>query len=255
MLAIVTGASSGLGKDFCYLLSKNGYDLIIASRSVDKLNEIKADIESKYPSKVEVIQSDLSKDVGSLIQATNSKKVDLLINNAGFGDFCEFTLADYNKLDQMVDLNCKALMKLSHHYASIMKEQGNGRILNVASVASFQPGPYMAVYYASKAFVLSLSESLDYELKPFGVRVSALCPGPTKTDFFKNAGSDAKKMLNVTKPLESKEVVEYAYKKMMKNKRVIIPGFKFRLLLFFEKLIPRSLTLNILGKIQSKRKN
>lgn len=255
MLAIVTGASSGLGKDFSYLLSEKGYDLIICARSKNALIEIKNDLESKYHNHVEVVSCDLSIEEDVLMNYTKNMKIDLLVNNAGFGDFGEFIESDITKLENMVDLNIKSLMKLTHFFAGKMKNEGTGKILNVSSIAAFQPGPFMSAYYATKAFVLSLSEGIDYELKPYGVRVSALCPPPTKTKFFDNAGASQSKVLSLTKSLESSDVVKYGYKKMMKNKRVIVPGFGYRLLIFFERFIPRGLVLRIMGKIQGKRKD
>lgn len=255
MLALVTGASSGLGKDFCEQLSKEGYDLIIVARSYDRLLEVKNKLEDEFHNNIKVITCDLSCETDILIKELENDNIDLVINNAGFGDFGEFVERDLKKIENMIDLNITSLTKLTHYFGRVMKLRGSGKILNVSSIAAFQPGPYMSAYYATKSYVLSLSEGLDYELKDYGVRVLTLCPPPTKTSFFTNAGADQSKILSVTKPLESKEVVKYTLRKIKKNKRVIVPGFGYRCLLFFEKLIPRSLTLSIMGKIQRKRKD
>lgn len=236
---LITGATSGIGYELVKLFSKDKNDLILVARNEEKLNEIKNDLKEKYGIDVVVIPADLSiiENAKKLYDKTKelNLKVVKLINNAGFGDSCEFTEAKIDKINQMIDLNMKALTDLTYYYANDMKENKYGRILNVSSVAAYLPGPYMSVYYASKAYVMNFSVALAVEMKKYNVKISILCPGPTKTDFahkaeFKNENSFNK---YATKP---ERVAKIAYKKFKKGKLIINPGFIVKLISFGTRL-------------------
>ena len=189
---LVTGASGGIGMALAKEFAKHGHDLIIVARTAEKLELLKTELEKEYGIHVEAVAADLSKEAEreSLFRYTQQKgmEVENLVNNAGFGDSNAFLEAAWVRQKNMVELNILALMHLTHLYGNEMKKKGKGRILNLSSVAAFSAGPYMSIYYASKGFVLSLSEAMFEELKGSGITVTALCPGPTATGFEKNAG-------------------------------------------------------------------
>ena len=191
--ALVTGASAGLGVHFAEALAAEGHDLILTARRLDRLEALAARIRARHGVKVETIAADLAEPGGAAaLVAEISKRalaVNTLINNAGFGLSGAFAAQDPARLGGMIELNCRALVELCHAVLPGMIQMRSGGILNVASTAAFQPGPGMAVYYATKAFVLSFSEALHEEVRRQGVRVAALCPGPTLTEFFDAAGT------------------------------------------------------------------
>ncbi len=225
---LITGASGGIGKAFANEFAKNGHDLIIVARSADKLSTLKGELEAKYGIKVECFACDLSveSECDRLFEYTRSHgfAVESLVNNAGFGDSNAYLDATWERQKEMVDLNIVALMKLSYLYGNEMKRNGHGKILNLSSVAAFSAGPYMSVYYASKAFVLSLSEAMYDELKGSGVTVTALCPSPTATGFEKNAGMKGAKMFTAFGAETPDAVARYGYKAMMMGKAVAYHG-------------------------------
>ena len=186
-VALITGASGGLGECFAELFARDGYNLILVARNEEKLNRVKERMNREYNVSAEIFVCDLSDtDAADKVYAFAAEKeaeIAALVNNAGFGDFGEFHRADPEKLTAMVQVNDMTLMRLTRLILPQMTQRKSGKILNVASVAAFAPGALMSVYYASKAFVLSLSEGLSVELKKYGVTVTALCPGPTKTGF------------------------------------------------------------------------
>ena len=183
-----------------------------------------------------------------------SIKVDILINNAGFGLFGEFYETDIEKEKKMIDLNVKALVELSKYFLQEMLERNSGRILNVASIAAFQPGPYMSVYYASKAFVLSFSEALRNEVRNTGVCISVLCPGPVETEFEKSSELTKSKLFSKLKPVTAEKVAYAGYRGLMKNRAVIIPGFFNRAAITAGTFVPTGIKVNIARKIQEKKK-
>lgn len=256
---LITGASKGIGLELAKIFAKNKYNLILVARSEELLNNIKLEFEKDYNIKVEVIAIDLTKENASYELYEKTSKLDLrvehLINNAGFGDYGNFLETSDAKNLNMIELNIIVLMQLCKLYASDMKKYGYGKILNVASIASFLSGPLMTTYYASKAFVLSFSEGLAREFKGTGITVTALCPGTTKTNFFDVASANESNLLNNLKPVSADKVARYGYKKMMKGKAIAIHGFKNRMMIFAIRFVPRSLVRNIAYKIQSKRKN
>lgn len=225
---LVTGASGGIGMELAKEFARNGHDLIIVARTSDKLEILKADIEKKYDVKVAVFATDLSSEEerNKLYSYTQNKnmEVDILVNNAGFGDSNAYLDTAWERQKNMVELNVLALMHLSHLYGNEMKKRGYGKILNLSSVAAFSAGPYMSVYYASKAFVLSLSQAMYEELKGSGVTVTALCPGPTATGFEKSAGMESAKMFHVIGTETAESVAKCGYKAVMKGKAVVYHG-------------------------------
>ncbi len=251
---LITGASSGIGLELSHLLAEAGNNLILVARKERELYELQASLKKKYDIQVEVIIKDLAvpgapKEIYSHI--INKKiNIDTLINNAGVGSFGPFNEISLDKDINLIDVNVRALTELTKLFLPQLLENKKGRILNVASTAGFMPGPYMAVYYASKSYVISFSEALSSELKDTGVTVSVLCPGPTKTGF--QAKAEMKKSDFVSLGvMEARDVALCGYKGMLKGKTIIIPGFLNKLLVFGGKLIPRKL-LTALAKSTQK---
>jgi uncharacterized protein len=255
--ALITGATSGIGYELAYIHAKQGGNLVLVARSKDKLLQIKKDLENNYKINVYIIEKDLSlmdspKDVYDEI-IKNNITVDYLINNAGFGDFGFFNDNDWGKLERMINLNITALTHLTKLFVKDMIKRGNGKILNVASTAAFQPGPTMAVYYATKAYVLSFSEALSNEVKDKGITVTTLCPGPTKSGFQDAASMHESRLVKGRILATSKEVAEYGYNAMLKGKSVVIPGLLNYLVANMVRFSPRSAVLKVARFIQDKR--
>ncbi len=252
--ALITGASSGLGLYLAKIFAREGYDTVLVARNEQKLTELKNEIEEKYKTNAFVCPADLSKDSSAdeIFEYTrqNNIAVDILVNNAGFGDFGAFFASDLKKQSDMIAVNITALTKLCHLFMSPMIERGSGKILNMASIAAFQAGPLMSVYYATKAFVLSLTEALSVELKNTGVTVTAVCPGPTKTGFEDSARLENSGLFKNMKNATAEEVAEYSYKALMKNKLIAIHGFSNRLTVIASKFAPRRLVRYVAYLIQ-----
>ena len=249
MKALITGASSGIGLSFAKYLSSMGWDLILVARSKERLEFIK----EKLDGNVKIIVMDIStvQKVKELYVLTRKDDIDLLINNAGFGDFGEFKNTDLTNELNMIDTNIKALHVLTKAFLRDMIKKDSGYILNVASSAAFQPGgPLMATYYATKSYVRSLSEGIWYELKKrkSKVVISCLCPGPVATNFNRVAGVDFS-----VKPLSSDFVAKYALEKLFQEKMVIIPGFKMKCAKFFSRFVSDKFLLRTVYKIQKKK--
>jgi uncharacterized protein len=251
---LITGASSGIGLEMARVYARNNHDLVIVARREDKLLEIARELEEKYKVKVKVIVKDLTQvNAADLLysQLNHEKlKVDILINNAGFGTFGHFVESDLRKQTEMLQLNIVSLTQLCHHIGKEMAKAGKGQILNVASTAAFQSGPLMAVYFASKAYVLSFSEALHNELSGKGVSVSCLCPGLTETGFQKTAVMEEAGLVKGKKMMSASEVAEMAFKGLEKNKIIIIPGLKNKLLAFSVRFAPRSLVTKVVRSMQ-----
>ena len=252
---LITGASSGIGYEFSRLFAEKGYGLVITARREERLREL----ERMYPeSRIEVIPCDLGSETGAEYLYNEVKKrnikVDILINNAGLGLFGEFYETDIEKEKRIIDLNIKALVELSKYLLQEMLERNSGKILNVASIAAFQPGPYMSVYYASKAFVLSFTEAVRNETRKTGVNVSALCPGPVETEFEKSSELTKSKLFSRLKPVTAEKVAYVGYKGLMKNRAVIIPGFFNRFAVTAGVFVPTGIKVNIARRIQEKKK-
>jgi uncharacterized protein len=227
--ALITGASNGIGLELAKVHASKGDNLVLVARNKARLDELKIELENQYEIKVYTIGKDLSAHNAAqdVYNETQQQKiqVDYLINNAGFGDFGMFVETDWNKELQMINLNITTLTQFTKLYVQEMVARRSGRIMNVASTAAFQSGPTMAVYYATKAYVLSFSEALDNEVSDKGVTVTTLCPGATESGFQAAAAMEESNLVKGKKLPTSKEVAEYGYKAMMKGKTVAIHGF------------------------------
>ncbi len=256
---LITGASKGIGLELTHYLAKNKNNLILVARSKGLLDKIKIDLQKKFDIKVIVLVADLTKEgIAKEIYDYTTKEninVNVLINNAGFGDYGNFVDTSTEKNRNMVQLNIVTLTELCQYYLKDMIKNKDGKIMNVASIASFLPGPLMATYYATKAYVLSFTEALAKELVGTGVSITALCPGTTKTQFFDvaNANKQNSNLLNNMKPADPKKVALYGYKKMMKGKVIALYGTSNKILVFLIRFVPRTLVRSIAYKIQSKR--
>lgn len=247
MKALVTGASSGIGRDMARYLSSLGYDLVIVARRENLLEELKKDLKTK----VEIEVLDVSKEENCKELFEKHKDIDLLINNAGFGLFGEFTEIDLDKEISLIDTNIKATHILTKLYAKSMKKKNKGKILNVASIAGFMTGPLMSAYYASKNYVVELSSGINEELKKAksNVRISILCPGPVDTNFNNVAG-----VRFSVKSLSSEYVAKYAIDKTLKGKEIIIPGIGIKILYGLNKLSPRFISTELAYHTQKSKK-
>jgi short-subunit dehydrogenase len=248
MKALITGASSGIGRDIAIYLDSLGYELILEKKKKKLLEEVK---ELTNSSKIIICDLTHEEEVYRLYEKTKYEDIDLLVNNAGYGLFGYFneTCLD-NELD-MINVNIKAVHILTKLFLVDFKARDSGYILNVASAAGFMAGPYLGTYYATKNYVLKLTMAISMELKKqkSNVFISALCPGPVDTNFNKRAGGNFK-----AKPLSSEYVAKYAIKKLFKKKLIIIPSFRMKLGVFMTRLLPYKLQLRITYKIQ-KNKN
>lgn len=249
MKALVTGASSGIGRDMTRYLVESGYEVFAVARDIEKLEELQKELGEK----VRIISSDLSKKE-SCIELYNTLKednIDLLINNAGFGIFGNFNETDLEKELNLINTNITAVHILTKLFLKDMVNKNSGKILNVASIAGVAPGPLMATYYSSKAYVLRLTEAIYEELREqkSNVTISALCPGPVATNF--NNVANVKFSI---KALSSEYVAKYAIDKTLKGKLIIIPGIKIKLLRILSKISPDKLTMKIVYKNQTRKK-
>jgi uncharacterized protein len=241
---LITGATSGLGYEFVKLFANDGYNLVLVARNRKKLDEIKQTYSNL---EVTVIPQDLSisgapKGIYEEVERLGIT-IDVLVNNAGFGLMGEFEVLDIQKQLNMIQLNITASTELTYYFLQKMKQRNSGRILNVASTAAFQPGPQMAVYYATKAYVLSFSEALVEELSDSSVTVTTLCPGPTKTNFGSVANVEGTKMFSQAMP--SDRVAKSGYQALMSGKRVIVTGGFNKAGALGAKFMPRSLAAKI----------
>jgi short-subunit dehydrogenase len=247
-VALVTGASAGLGVDFARQLSKRGHRLVLAARRKDRLEELAKELGNARAVTIDLSKANAAAKLMADLEA-NGEVVDLLVNNAGFGLIGRFAQLDAKRERQMIDLNAGALTDLCRAVAPGMIARKSGGILNVASTAAFQPGPKMAVYFATKAFVLSFTEALHEELKPHGVKVTCLCPGPTRTEFGEVAGFDGNGLFDRV-AMESPEVVKAGLEGLDKNKAIVVPGVVNKLVAFSGRLVPRSITRKVAGSIK-----
>lgn len=248
MKALVTGASSGIGREMAKYLDHLGYELIIVARSKEKLEQLASTL-SKKP-KIIVMDLMLESNIKSLYVLTKNENIDILINNAGFGTFGTFTETELTTELEMIDLNIKTVHMLTKMFLKDMKKKDKGYILNVASSAAFQPGPLMATYYSTKAYVLRLTEAIYYELKKenSNVHISCLCPGPVDTNFNQVAGVSF-----AVKPKSAEEVSRYAIDQMLKNKMLIVPGFKMKCVKFFGRFLSDKTLMALAYRIQRKK--
>lgn len=254
MKALITGASSGFGWDMAHILSDMGYDIVAVARREENLLKLKAELKTN----VEIICMDVCDKEKCISLADNAKDIDVFINNAGFGVFGEFSKNDLETELKMIDTNIKAVHTLTKLFVNEFRKKNSGYILNVASLASFFPGPLFAAYYASKSYVLRLTQAIAEELRQekSGVKISVLCPGPAHTEFSTiakvNFGDGTEKSRNSI-VLSSKQVADYAIKKMFKGKQVIIPGGIMRFAAFLRHFISDKNLAKIVYIIQSKK--
>lgn len=256
--ALITGASNGIGLELAKIHAANGHHLILVARSINKLEELKQQLEQQHHIQVHILQQDLAQPDAArqVYEQVKAKglRVDYLINNAGFGDFGLFVETDWNKEAQMIQLNITTLTQLTKLFVQDMVKQGSGKVMNVASTAAFQPGPTMAVYYATKAYVLHFSEAIDNELREQGVTVTALCPGATESGFQAAAAMEESALVKGRKLPSAKEVAEFGFKAMMKGKPVAIHGWRNYVLANSVRFLPRSWVVKVARKVQDKVK-
>lgn len=248
MKALVTGASSGIGYEISKYLAKRGYDIIVVARNRQALENLKEEIKTN----VQIVCMDLSvvDNCVKLYENFKDENIDVLINNAGFGMYGNFDILDMNKEIEMINVNILACDILTKLFLKDMKKRDSGYILNVGSIAGFMPGPLMSSYYASKSYVVKLTQAIRKELKKSksGVSVSVLCPGPVNTNFNNTAG-----VKFAVRPLSSEYVAKYAVDMLFKKKLVIVPGFTIKLARFFSKFTPDNILAEITYYIQTKK--
>lgn len=257
-IALITGASNGIGLELAKIHASKGGDLVLVARNKARLEELKFELENRYKVKVHTIGKDLSaiNAAKEVYDETMQHKlrIDYLINNAGFGDFGMFTETDWNKELQMINLNITTLTHFTKLYLQDMVKRKSGKIMNVASTAAFQSGPTMAVYFATKAYVLSFSEAVDNEVRNQGVSITTLCPGATESGFQAAAAMEESNLVKGKKLPSSKEVAEYGYRAMMQGQTVAIHGMMNWILANSVRFIPRAWVVKITRKLQDKAK-
>ena len=251
MKALITGASSGIGRDIARVLSEKGYSIIAVARRRDRLEELKKELPS-----IEILCADVTDPEDRRHIIEKADEVDLLVNNAGFGifgDFCQTSIEDEMG---MIDTNITAVHVLTKEFVKVFKQRDSGYILNVASLAAFFPGPMFATYYATKAYVLRLSEAISEELRcdKSHVKISVLCPGPVNTEFSDVAGmSFGVEKFKIAKAvvLDSRKVAEYTVKKMLKGKNVIVPSSLMKTVIFSRRFFSEAFLARLICKVQS----
>ena len=251
MLALITGASSGIGKEMARVLADEDYNLALVARNVQALNALKQELEIAHPSiKVTVHQYDISVAENCRKLHSEVKDVDVLINNAGFGTFGNFTDIELDKEISMITTNITAVHMLTKLYLKAMQAKNAGHIMNVASIAGFLPGPLMATYYATKNYVVSLSRAVNHELKKTKskVKISVLCPGPVNTNFNKVAGVNFG-----LRGLASRFVAEHAIKQMHKGRLIIVPGAMVKIGRAFCEIIPDCIKEKVAYNMQKQK--
>jgi len=254
-LALVTGASMGLGAEFARLLAAEGYDLVITARHAERLAMLKKEVENLHGVTAHVLVADLADPRAPAALHDHLRgaglDVDVLVNNAGFGMYGKFHESDLQTEMEMMQVNIVALVHLTKLFVRDMVARRRGRIVNVASTAAFQPGPMQSVYYATKAFVLSFSEAIGNELKGTGVTVTALCPGPTPTGFQERANVGRPRGLRLLMRVSPEAVVRAGYNGMKRGRPVVVPGALNNLLIFLIRVSPRRMITNIVRKMQT----
>jgi short-subunit dehydrogenase len=253
-IALITGASGGIGYELCQQFAKNNYDLILVARDEEKLKKYAEEFKKNHDTKSTIILKDLSSATAAdeIIKQLKHENmtVEVLVNNAGFGSYGKFAETDEKKELSMMQVNMVTLTHLTKLLLPEMLTRKSGKILNVASTAAFFPGPLMAVYYATKAYVYSFSQAIRQELKGTGVSVTVLCPGPTRTGFEKGADLGSSKLFKKVS-MDAKTVAENAFKGLIKNKALVIPGLRNKLQVFSEHFAPRNAMAGIVESAQS----
>jgi len=256
MTALVTGASGGIGEELARLFAADGHSLVLVARSSDKLSALAEELSDKHNVNARVLPADLARaeaprEIFEELQS-DAVTVDALVNNAGIGSYGLFAETDAKTELDLLQINVVALTHLTKLFLPQMIARRRGYVLNVASTAAFQPGPLMAVYYASKAYVLSFSEALANETSGTGVRVSVLCPGPTETGFVAAAGMGESKLFDAN-VMSARAVAVEGYRGMLSGKTVVIPGLRNRLLASGYRFAPRGLITKVVRGIQERR--
>lgn len=256
LTALVTGASGGIGEELARLFAADGHSLVLVARSLDKLERLAAELRQKHNVSARVVASDLSRpesprEIFDELEGAGVS-IDALVNNAGFGSYGLFAEIDLRHELELLQVNVVALTHLTKLFLPGMLARGRGYVMNVASTAAFQPGPLMAVYYASKAYVLSFSEALSNECEGTGVRVSALCPGPTETGFVAAAGMGDSKLFDRA-TMDARTVAVAGYGGLLAGRAVVIPGLRNNLLARSIGFFPRGLVTKVVRGIQEKR--
>lgn len=255
--ALITGASSGIGLDLARLLARDGVDLILAARREDRLRETATDLEHRFGVSVAVIPCDLARPDGSMALSDEvdrlGMEIDALVNNAGFGALGYYHVMEPGRIVDMIRVNVGAVAELTRHFVPAMVKRGRGWVMQVASTASFMPGPRMALYYASKAFVLSLSEAIATELQDTGVTVTTLCPGPTRTEFQAAAGMGLPRRLRRAW-MESEAVARQGYEGMLRGERIVVPGAANKIMTQAVRLLPRRVMTALVNRVQEGRR-
>jgi hypothetical protein len=243
--ALITGASSGIGYEMAKVFAKNGYNLVLVARRTESMESLKAEFPNN---EIKIIQKDLSVDGAcqEVFDEVGQLNIDILVNNAGFGDTGELQTLSKDKQTNMIDLNVRALTELTHLFGSKMVEQKSGKILNVASIVAFMPGPKMATYFATKAFVLSFSQALSQEWGKYGVQVMALCPGVTISGFQESSNQTNMQMTSAKGIPTAAEVAQFGYDKLMAGKTLAVHGFANKVIAFLPRILPRKLYLIII---------
>lgn len=252
-LALITGASSGLGVEFARHAAKSGHDLVLVARRRAELEAVAKEVTQAHGIEAHVMPADLADPTApaTLFEAVKSRglHVDVLVNNAGFGSAGEFLDLPLEREVEMIEVNVQALVKLSHLFGQQMRERKSGAILNIASTAGFQPGPYMATYYASKAFVISFSEALGYELRGSGVTVTAHCPGATATSFARTAGNEQSRLFQQQTPASPARVAAHAWRAMEAGKPLAVQGAMNKVGVFGVRFSPRAVVRAIAASL------
>lgn len=256
-VTLITGATSGIGYELVKICATHHENMLLVARNTEKLEEMQKELMAQFSIQVYIFSGDLS--FSSTPQAIydftvqQEMRVNCLINNAGFGDFGMFHETDLVKQNDMIALNITALTNMCHLFLQGMVEQQKGKIMNVASIAAFQPGPLMSVYYATKAYVLSFSEGLAEELNDTGVSVTVLCPGPTTTGFEASSNLDDSGLFKNMQPTTAKAVAVYGYKAMQQGKVVAVEGAKNKVVVQSSRFVPRSFVRKLTKNIQKKQ--
>lgn len=252
--ALITGASTGIGCEFARIFATDRYDVVLTARDGDRLKQLKSELEGLHGIAARVIVKDLSDPAAPLEifeELEKDVRIDALVNNAGFGGFGSFAETDIDHQLRMIQVNVASLTHLTKLFLEGMVTLGEGKILNVASTAAFQSGPFHSVYYATKAYVLLFSEAINNELRGTGVTVTAFCPGPTETEFFDRAGGKRSKLIRRSVSMNAAVAAEIGYSGMREGKSLVIPGFRNKLLAFTTRLLPRRMITSMVRKIQS----
>lgn len=254
---LITGASCGIGYEFAKLYARHGYSLVIVARNLPKLELLKRELETNFSVSIICFSLDLSssQNILNLFRELKNRdlSIEILVNNAGVGNFGLFHKGEWQRIQEMIQVNIACLTQLSYLFIPEMLKSGKGKILNVASTAAFQPGPYMAVYYATKSYVLHFSEALSSELQGTGITVLALCPGPTDTDFQATAHMKSSKLFFLQSIPSAKKVAEFGFFALEHNKTVAVYGLFNKLFTLLVSFVPRSITRILMKNIQSSR--